>query len=54
MNDLNRQEVIVKLQEFELLANRLVTEHSETLARTLAGEIQTYLEKIKGIKYPRA
>ena len=54
MKELNRQEVITKLEQLEQLANSLVAEPTETLARTLAGEIQTYLEKIKGIKYPRA
>lgn len=54
MKDLNRQEVITKLEQLERLANSLVEKPSESLARTLVGEIQTYLEKIKGINYPRA
>lgn len=50
MDTLDRREVIRKLEELEQMANSVVINLTETSARGLAGEIRTYLEKLKGIK----
>jgi hypothetical protein len=50
MNDLKRADVIKKLEWLEQLANTLVSNPSQSIIITLAGEIRTYIEELKGVR----